>query len=169
MTNTRRVTIAQRGNAVPSRPSSSSSVSFPREYLNGKPSKFSCQAQPHWNPRRSLLRGPAGKMTFAAILEIARPEIISRLKDRAFIANRVAKVAVGSSRQAAYAVKDAAMHTLVRVGAGRMLRLYGRAVGVEFSGGGRLHFKVSVAQTERNQSNRNPIWGCPRSLAGEGQ
>jgi len=85
--------------------------------------------------------------TFAAILKNARSLNIRRLKDRAFLANRLAKIAVGTSRTTCYRLKDEAVNALVRHGAACLHSVdglpYGPTIGLAFINGGRLHIPPS--------------------------
>jgi hypothetical protein len=84
-----------------------------------------------------------GKRTFAAILSAAQRDNVTRLKDRAFVANRVAKSISGISRRLCYQVKDKAISALVRCGAASVYTFevltHGVELGVAFAGGGKLH------------------------------
>jgi hypothetical protein len=88
---------------------------------------------------------PSGgsKRTFETILSAAWRDNINRLKDRAFLANRLAKVIVGPSRRLCYRIKDDAISTLVRHGAASVYTVevlgHGAELGVAFAGGGKLH------------------------------
>ena len=86
---------------------------------------------------------PGEPKTFKAILSAVRHNNISRLKDRAFVANRLAKVIAGSSRRLCYRIKDEAISALVRHGAASVytveLLVHGAELGVAFAGGGKLH------------------------------
>jgi hypothetical protein len=94
------------------------------------------------------------KASFQDILIRVRRSNVRRIRDRAFAANRIAKLSTGHSRAAAYALKDRAIGTLVMLGEGRILRLYGRPIGVAFRDGGQLHLKVpSDADSEHY-----PVW-----------
>jgi hypothetical protein len=97
-------------------------------------------------PSRSCQGGDRSsrrKRTFEAILSTVRHKNISRLKDRAFVANRLAKVIVGPSRRLCYQIKDDAISALVRHGAAFVytveVLLHGAELGVAFAGGGKLH------------------------------
>lgn len=83
------------------------------------------------------------KATFQDILTHVRGSNIRRIRDRAFTANRIAKLSAGHSRTTAYALKDRAIGMLLMLGEGRILRLYGRPIGVAFRDGGQLHLKMS--------------------------
>jgi hypothetical protein len=84
-----------------------------------------------------------GAKTFKAILNAARRDNISRLKDRAFVSNRLAKVITGSSRRLCYQIKDEAISALVLHGAASVytveVLVHGTELGVAFAGGGKLH------------------------------
>ncbi len=84
---------------------------------------------------------------FAAILKNVRSLNIRRLKDRAFLANRLAKIAVGASRATCYRLKDEAVNALVRQGAACLHSVdglpYGPTIGLAFIDGGRLHIPPS--------------------------
>lgn len=81
--------------------------------------------------------------TFEAILNATRRDNISRLKDRAFVANRLAKVIIGPARRLCYQIKDHAISALVRHGAASVytveVLVHGTELGVAFAGGGKLH------------------------------
>jgi len=85
----------------------------------------------------------SGRRTFAAILSATRRGNISHLKDRAFVANRIAKVITGSSRRLCYQVKADAISALIRHGAASVytveVLVHGAELGVAFAGGGKLH------------------------------
>ncbi|MCL5005135.1 MAG: hypothetical protein M1404_01265 [Acidobacteria bacterium] len=83
------------------------------------------------------------KMTFAQILQRVHRQNLVALKDRAFAANRIAKLTFGRSRRAAYSVKDKSISRLLTFGEARILRLYGRPTGVRFRSGGQLHLRTA--------------------------
>jgi len=84
---------------------------------------------------------------FASILRSVRRSNIQRLKNRAFLANRLAKIAVGTSRAKCYQLKDEAINALVRHGAAFLHSVeclpYGPTLGLAFVDGGRLHIPSS--------------------------
>jgi hypothetical protein len=87
------------------------------------------------------------KASFTTVLTNVRSSNIQRLKDRAFLANRLAKIAVGASRTTCYRLKDAAVNALVRHGAASLHSIsglpYGPNIGLVFVDGGRLHIPPS--------------------------
>lgn len=91
----------------------------------------------------------SNRMTFAQILQRVQRQNVVSLKDRAFTANRIAKLTAGRSRRAAYCVKDTAIARLIALGEAEVLRLYGRPIGVQFrSGGGCLHLRLPACLDE---------------------
>ena len=84
-------------------------------------------------------------MSFAEILQSVRPGNVRRLKDRAFLANQLAKLTSGPSQRAAYAVKDRTIGQLFKIDAANVnsVKLWPELqVGVTFQYKGRLHLKL---------------------------
>lgn len=84
------------------------------------------------------------KTTFAQILKHVHRRDMALLKDRAFGANKIAKLTTGRSRRAAYRVKDHAITRLLALGEAQVLRLNHQPVGVRFRSGGQLHLRAAA-------------------------
>jgi|HubBroStandDraft_1064217.scaffolds.fasta_scaffold90797_3 hypothetical protein len=80
--------------------------------------------------------------------DVERDQNIARLKQRAFSANRRAKVSKDQTREALYRTKDAAINALLTAGRAFVNGVDWSAsdptVGISFIGGGRLHTKLSA-------------------------
>lgn len=105
------------------------------------------------------------RLTFWEILTRLRQRNVATIQARAFLANRVAKLTGGDSRRLAYRVKDAAIHQLLRLGEGRVLRLYGRPIGVKFRASGMLHLQISATTTMGHRDPERPT-GMPGNHCG---
>ena len=83
------------------------------------------------------------KLTFRQIVASARTSNIAKLKDRAFLANRLSKTAFGSSRDACYKAKNKAISALIHHDAafvnGLDLFRSEPEIGISFLDGGMLH------------------------------
>jgi len=93
-------------------------------------------------------RRSSRSLVFAELLaELSGPNI-RKLKDRAFVANRLAKLTSGRSRRQCYAVKHAAISALVSLGVASLsTQAHARLdpiIGIRFSSGGRLHAVSSL-------------------------
>lgn len=97
------------------------------------------------------------KTSFDEILNSLRRNNVATLEQRAFSANRIAKITKGRSRRAAYMVKDRSISRVVALGEAEVLRLYGRPIGVQFHSGGQLHLRLNtVAYHDKFPSPDNP-------------
>ena len=80
------------------------------------------------------------RRTFLQILDDTKAERVSRLKDRAFRANQIAKATSGATRVSCYTIKSQAINALLRIGAATLCTLEigtpTPAPGISFSGGG---------------------------------
>jgi hypothetical protein len=98
------------------------------------------------------MRKPAvSRTTFGCILDALKAKNLVHVKNRAFLANRVAKISSGRSRGLAYAVKNRAIDQLVRNGSVRVNSVRKEPsllVGLSFSSGGRLHAKPQWLSSE---------------------
>lgn len=84
----------------------------------------------------------ARPVSFAEILKLLEPENVIRLKDVAFLANRLAKITCGNSKSLCYDLKHRAIDQLLRLGfasPNSLILLPQVRVGVTFHGGGMLH------------------------------
>ena len=119
MTDTLRVTTARRdGAARVSHIQDSSlkiSVASRRSGLS-QARALAATRQGQMRARKSLPRFPVEKrrLTFEEILAAVRPANIGYLKDRAILADSIARITVGPSRRACYCVKDRAINSLLK-------------------------------------------------------
>jgi hypothetical protein len=163
MTNTSCVTTARQGGAVTLGNIALSALPATSQLPLSEPPNPTvlvptCQggAKSHGSTRlsagRNARRNRKRKMTFDRILSAVQSENISRLKDRAFAANRLAKITAGTSRQICYRTKDKAINALLRYRAASLsaleLSVREAEIGIAFVGGGRLHTKPSSLDSE---------------------
>ncbi len=88
---------------------------------------------------------------------------ITRLKDRAFTANRMAKVSKDQARESFYRTKDAAINALLKAGWAFVDGVDWSApdptIGVRFVGGGGLHTKLSALDLAAFRKFRQSVSG----------
>ena|ERR1017187_310598 len=101
---------------------------------------------------------------------ISRKDLV-RIKNRAFTANRRAKLSDDQNRETFYRTKHAAINYLLETGMAFVdsvdWSVADPTFGVEFVGGGKLHTRLSSLNSEALRSVRRQLNGCltPPSLA----
>jgi hypothetical protein len=166
MTNALRATTVSKNGAVSPKHSASrvvpSAPCFPSKGpTNPSVRSSNCQEAAKYENGARLRGGrktqalPNGRMTFKETLADVRSANICRLKNHAFAANQVAKVAIGKSRRICYRRKSETINALVRLRAASLctveLSLEEPLIGVQFVGGGKLHTLPSNLDSEARE------------------